>query len=266
MPEAAPASPSGHRPHSERPWGQNEFTFTASGTLATLELQNLPPASTTIDHVSVTPLAAPGLPRAPEIELSYSEFFDVAWNDSGSTAELQGCFWRPRLPAGQNIFRFGNAGTSVRRPWKSGRGPPSRMLIGKALVASAFAHPVGFTYVWNDAGSSATLDGWFFNPIPPAGYVSLGTITTSDAGAPSFPTNSVVCVRSDLVVEGTLGDLIWNEVGSTAVRQVSVWQIVSPPGAVALGTFIATAGHAKPAGPVYCLSASAVRTNGVAAR
>ena len=144
--------------------------------------------------------------------------------------------------------------------------PPSSVFVGKPLVASAFAHPVGFTYVWNDAGSGATLDGWFFNPIPPAGYVSLGTITTSDAGAPSLLTNSVVCVRSDLVVEGTVGDLIWNEAGSRAVRQVSLWQIVAPPGAVALGTFIGTPGHAKPAGPVYCLSAAAVTTNGVAAR
>ena len=140
------------------------------------------------------------------------------------------------------------------------------MLVGKPLVASAFAHPVGFTYVWNDAGSGATLDGWFFNPIPPAGYVSLGTITTADVGAPSLRTNSVVCVRSDLVVEGSVGDLIWNEVGSSAKRRVSLWKIAAPPGAVALGTFIGTAGHAKPAGPVYCLSASAVLTNGVAAR
>jgi len=251
-------SPADQTDPAGSPWGQNEFTFTASGTLATLELQNLSPAATTIDHVTVTPLAAPGLPRAPEIELSYTEQFDVGWNDSGSTADLLGCFWRPRLPAGQNLFRFGDAGTSVRRPRLTGREPPSRMLIGKALVASAFAHPVGFTYVWNDAGSRATLDGWFFNPIPPAGYVSLGTITTSDAGAPSLPTNSVVCVRSDLVVEGSVGDLIWNEAGSRADRQVSLWQIVAPPGAVALGTFIGTPGHAKPAGPVYCLSASAV--------
>ncbi len=255
------------------PWGQNEFTFTASGTLATLELQNLPPAATTIDRATVTPLAAPGLPLAPEIELSYTEQFDLAWNDSGSTGEIEVGFWRPRLPAGQNIFAFGDAARPGRRARSAGRGTPASMLVGKPLVASAFAHPVGFTYVWNDEGSGATLDGFFFNPIPPAGYVSLGTMTITDAGAHSLPTNtfriltnSVVCVRSDLVVEGTVGDLIWNEVGSSAHHQVSLWKIVAPPGAVALGTFIGTAGHAKPAGPVYCLSASAVVTNGVAAR
>lgn len=271
---SAPFSSSRERPWSAggavytwrgSPWGQNEFTFTASGTLATLELQNLPPASTIIDHVSVTPLAAPGFPRTPEIELLSTDQFEVAWNDSGSTADLEGCFWRPRLPAGRNLFAFGDTGRSGRRPGRSGRIPPSSMLVGKPLVASAFAHPVGFTYVWNDEGSGATLFGWFFNPIPPAGYVSLGTITATD-GATAPPTNSVVCVRSDLVVEGTVGDLIWNEVGSRATRHGSLWQIVAPPGAVALGTFIGTPGHAKPAGPVYCLSASAVTTNGVAAR
>ena len=66
------ADPESHLPNNRfndgkcdpagRFWGQNEFTFTASGTLATLELQNLPPAATTIDHVSVTPLAAAGFP------------------------------------------------------------------------------------------------------------------------------------------------------------------------------------------------------------
>lgn len=193
-----------------------------------------------------------------EIDLSITTAFIQRWNDSGSGANVDGSFWDPDILGTPNVYSFGSAA----RP---NYAPPSQVGVGRSLTGigvpgGAFAHPVGFTQIWNDAGSGANLDGSFWSPIPPPGYVSLGSVAQFGYAMP--PVTSFVCVRSDLVVQGVVGNQIYNDSGSGANADFSAWDIVAPPGAIDVGTFIGVGNYAQPSNSaVWCLRADAVTTS-----
>ncbi len=174
----------------------------------------------------------------------------LTWNDFETGGQYTASFWHPDIPAGLNIFALGDVAIG-------GYAPPPGMTIARDLSGFALAHPVGFNFIWSDSGSGGYYDGCFFDPIPPPGYVSLGSVgwNCSSGGQPSL--TSVVCVRSDLVVQASVGDFIYNS-ASTGASPFSAWKINPPAGAIDLGAFVATSGYAPPTGPVYCLKESAV--------
>jgi hypothetical protein len=184
---------------------------------------------------------------AQEIDLFVTTTNTRIWNDAGSGAAQTGSFWRASFPGGEGYQGLCHVATS-------GLSQPLNQFVGKALTDSAFAAPTGNSRIWNDAGSGATNSGFFFRPQPPAGYVSLGDVCTTVSGL----TSPIMCVREDLVVEASIGKLIWSDAGSGADFNFSAWEIVAPAGAIDLGGFVCHASHAKPTSTVYCLKASAV--------
>jgi len=192
---------------------------------------------------------------AQEIELHVTTGFLFGWNDVGSGGNNDGSFWNPDTLGVGGVHSFGGAA-------RSNYTAPSQMTVGESLTGvgtpgAAFAHPLGFTQVWNDSGSGANNDGSFWAPIPPAGYVSLGTVPRAGYSTP--PVTSVVCVRADLAVQGTIGAQIYNDSGTGANSDFSAWDIVAPPGALDLGTFIGVGNWSQPPDSVaWCLRSDAV--------
>jgi hypothetical protein len=185
--------------------------------------------------------------KAQEIQLWTTARSVLQWNDVGSGASRNGSFWAPSIPAEQGVYPFSHSAVV-------GYGQPPIITVGKAITQSALAFPVDFAFIWNDSGSGADMDGAFWTPIPPLGYVTLGTVVTSGA-KPAL--SSVVCVRSDLAVQASVLPT-WDDSGSGADHDFSAWAIVPPDGGIELHTFVGTGTHSPPTVPVYCLKASAV--------
>jgi hypothetical protein len=188
------------------------------------------------------------LHAAGEIEVLYSDRANLIYNDIGSGADRNGSFWFLSPPPFSEYRAFTNLAVED-------YATPAGGLITREIEAGALANPTGYTFISNDTGSGAAQDASWWQPNPPPGYECLGTIVTNGA---TPATGGMYCVRSDLVVEGTVGDLIWNDAGSGANRDFSAWDIECPAGSVDVGGFVGASNYTKPTGPVHCLAVSAI--------
>lgn len=123
---------------------------------------------------------------------------------------------------------------------------PLAMDIGDGLL---IRYVNDYQWRWHDAGSGGDNDIGFFHPIVPADYHALGSfIRASGDGASARQTPTIVVKDS-----GTMGALaaptgytyIWNDGGSGADNDGSVWLPTCPPGFVALGVVTQT-GYGEP--------------------
>lgn len=124
-------------------------------------------------------------------------------------------------------------------------------LQGDVGEGQPLAHPVDYQQIWNDHGTNGDHDGAFWKPIAPAGYVALGYVVTGNYLKPAL--TAVVCVRSDLVVQGRIGSQIWNDSGSGSSNDVSLWGIVPNDDGMNSGCFFAHGSHSTPTSTVYVL-------------
>jgi hypothetical protein len=85
------------------------------------------------------------------------------------------------------------------------------------------ANPVDYSQIWNDRGSGAKHDVAVWRPIPPKNYSCLGDVATEGYQKPSL--KEIVCVTKDLIENGRVGSLIWNDRGSGARQDVSIWGV-----------------------------------------
>ena len=183
-------------------WSTHTLSFVAGSASSVLRIQNTSGAST-IDDVRCTPAVVMG--GVPEIELAFTSTSVVSWTDGGSGGNLDGSFWWSTIPAANPQFR--RLGTMAR----AGYSAPSGMVVAKDLSGSAFADPVSYVLAWTDAGSGANMNGCFWVPVPPPGYVVLGHSMRNCGWSNPPPLSEIVCVRADLCVPGTLGNLIYND-------------------------------------------------------
>ncbi|VVP98412.1 hypothetical protein PS918_03924 [Pseudomonas fluorescens] len=165
-------------------------------------------------------------------------------------------FWRPAPPPDvlPGYFPLGDLaisgdtninGLRVAAVVRDSGSPSADNTKGKAL-----SRPEDFERVWTDSGSGATTDASIWRPIPPEGYVALGMVCSNDSVKPSL--NAVRCVRADLVIASSVGELIWNDAGSGATQNFSAWRIQPPtaaPGEIYFtpGAFFGVQSHDKPA-------------------
>lgn len=115
------------------------------------------------------------------------------------------------------------------------------------------------TLQWWDRGSGGSLDGAYWAPNLPSGYYSLGSMGTNTYSNPGqvIPGNTFYAVRSDTdpsALDYPLGfEQIWNDRGSGANEDGSMWRIVCREGYVGLGT-VAQRGYNPPrADSVRCV-------------
>lgn len=185
------------------------------------------------------------------LEIAFVTDFGHSWSDSGSGAEMDVSFWWPKVSGGfRALGHYANKGYDA---------PESPMIAVKAIQPDALKEPVGWELVWDDAGSGADDDGSIWIPVAPRGYSALGMFvqpghSTAERMLEVYSKKwPVACVRSDLVTGANVSDLIWNDAGSGADHDVSVWQIgpLSPPAGSPMtyltsGSFCAYASHNKP--------------------
>jgi hypothetical protein len=133
--------------------------------------------------------------------------------------------WDP-LPQG-NLFPLGS---HAETNWNDINGKRATLLVGQNPNTKpskpAVARPTAYTLVWKDQGSGASLDGAFWKPIAPLGYVALGDVATLGWDIPDV--NKIWCVRSDLVGYGKfLATSIWDDARSGVNTDVSIWAIMT---------------------------------------
>ena len=177
--------------------------------------------------------------------------FELVWNDKGSGGKHDGAFYRPKPPAG--YYAVGHYG-------QGNYGPPSDgVIVVKGMEPGTTSRPTGYTEVWTDRGSGANMDGSFWLPKPPAGYIALGLVCNGNHSAPGL--DEVVCVRQDLVLPGKVGAFIWDDSGTGAKRDFGSWAIEgSTDSCLASGTFVGVASHSAPSiDPVlHCLDVNKI--------
>lgn len=108
-----------------------------------------------------------------------------------------------------------------------------------------------FDAVWNDEGSGADMDGAFWRPLIGAkeDFFLLGDLCVGNYNDPTG-TVLVIAVSNDDKQNPALKkpesfNEVWNDKGSGADKNGSVWAAVAPTGYVAIG-MVANKGHGKP--------------------
>ena len=156
-----------------------------------------------------------------ELILKYATQFTCRWNDAGSGGTYNGSFYHPVTDSG-----FKALGSLARPDWGcpnvNGR---DWMIVVKAREGStALAPPTGYVREYDDAGSGASLDGSFWTPQCPAGYVALGTVAQRGWSAPSLA--DVTCVREDLTRPGeAAANFTWIDEDTGARDWLGTWRI-----------------------------------------
>ncbi|KAK6930330.1 Vacuolar protein sorting-associated protein 13, DH-like domain [Dillenia turbinata] len=140
--------------------------------------------------------------------------FEKIWWDKGSDIRRPVSIWRPISRSG-----FAIVGDCI----TEGLEPPALGMIFKASNPELSAKPVQFTKVAHIAGKG--LDEVFFwFPIAPPGYVSLGCVATTTDEAPSV--ELLCCPRMDLISQARiLESPISRSSSSKASHCWSIWKI-----------------------------------------
>lgn len=170
-------------------------------------------------HIVAQSESAVALP--PVLEFSTVSQFVPIWNDKGSGADRDGAFYRPVAPEGW--YLLGDYGQGNYQP------PTGPVLVIRVVENDdpdhpALAAPSSWVQIWNDRGSGADQDGSFWAPIPPFGYVVCGhAVAEGHDSPPNIP--NFRCLRYDLAKSVALGGLIWNDRGSGADADVSIYRV-----------------------------------------
>ncbi len=185
-----------------------------------------------------------------DLEIGFTTTFQFRANSSGSGQETVG-FWRPVPAAGfyslgdfifsgyGDVLGYGDANNNgfvaTVKASQTGKtstaalppiAPPTgyeqaghlQLMLadvpapGASSVADSWPGLTASGVPINSAGDLIEGGYWFWRPIPPDGYVSLGLVISDpglETGAPAAPaTDLVMCVRSDLVIPAPISPTI----------------------------------------------------------
>ena len=155
--------------------------------------------------------------KSPALEFLRVHHFEFIYSDRGTGSDRDLSIWRPD----EYPLEYHSVGDL---PVPGYDVPPTTGYVVRELEEGALAKPVRYDLVWKDNGSGGVFDVKFWWPVPPEGYICIGDVAVASYVLdPS--TNWIRCLREDLV--GTANSrLIWNDKGSGADKDVSVWEAV----------------------------------------
>lgn len=175
-------------------------------------------------------------PAAPTLNFSITSSYSWVWNDKGSGALRDCTVWRPQATGGSFIVGYYAEGNHHDSPSPSGSllVSPDNDDTNNPLLKP----PKGWVKVWDTAGSKcASLSIWA--PTPPEGYHALGQVAVDnlDDVEPTIP--EFRCVRADLLVNTSVGSIIWEDHKSGATNDCTLFSVPWMP-----NTFLAQGSHA----------------------
>ena len=184
----------------------------------------------------------------------------MVYTDAGTGARMGITVYGPTLssiPAG--YFMVGMAAVPV----TNGAGNKQMLfLVNPESDPEAIAEPVGFKLIWKDSGSGGYMDGSFYSVNCPTPYVALRDVA---AGSWSLPSDELkkkfACIHLKLARSAMIGDLIWNDRGSGAHSDISVWETANKNNSTCPGLeglFKATNSFSKPALNAFSLPVSSI--------
>ena len=180
----------------------------------------------------------------PTLFVSTTSIYTWLYNDSGSGASMDVSIYRP-TPSDGTYKIIGDYAQGNYNP------PVGTSLIVKAINDDPnfplIKPPVDYTEVWNDKGSGGNHDGSIWFPVPPDGYISIGFVCQTGYNKPSI--SNYACLRKDLCVDASPGQLIWNDRSSGASKDVSLYQIVGVS-----SSFLAQGNYNPYVGPCHKLA------------
>ncbi|KAH9766380.1 C2 domain-containing protein [Citrus sinensis] len=140
--------------------------------------------------------------------------FERIWWDKGSEIRRPVSIWRPITRAGYSML--GDCITE-------GLEPPTLGIMFKVDNPEISARPVQFTKVAHIAGKGFD-EAFFWYPIAPPGYVSLGCLVSKTDEAPR--TDSVCCPRMDIVNQANILESPFSRSSTSKVSQCwSIWKV-----------------------------------------
>ncbi|KAF9027298.1 FDS protein [Hymenopellis radicata] len=165
------------------------------------------------------------LPTEP-LAYKYVVFENKMADDGGSGARTNMSSWRPNLESGWYYLGQGAESQTNRAPTG---------MIVHALEADALRDVSSWERVWDDAGSKKSRDFSLWRGVPPNDeYVVPDSVQTG----------GIKAIRRDLVVFDDTFQ-VWNDAGSKANKNGSVWKTWSRYGASPYA-LIPMLGHGAP--------------------
>jgi hypothetical protein len=168
------------------------------------------------------------------VEFAYTNQYDLVWNDVGSGAIFDGAIYKPKLDGYLNLgfSTFGPAG------YDPVGGVASRVaLVARALQPGVIVPPDDYEWIGDDHHSGARLDCSWWRPIPPPGFVALGTAFVSYHGKP--PPDAIACIPADLAGPAKGGRMVYADRGSGATHDIEIFEVYADaPGCVQVGATI----------------------------
>ncbi|WP_241269685.1 Vps62-related protein [Streptomyces chrestomyceticus] len=168
--------------------------------------------------------------RYGAIDLAVTSTYTRIWDDRGSGADRNGAFFAPKVSWNDYLTGW-RVLAHVGRPSHEDLNNQATALLARSASHDILKPPTDFELIWRDKGSGADTNGAVWRPVPPDGYVALGDVFTSSWTKPDPVW--YVCVRKEAggrryVREAQIAELIWDDRGSGADADVSVWQVRSP--------------------------------------
>ena len=168
---------------------------------------------------------------------------NLIYTDKGTGSNKDLAVFQANLPDG--FFMLGQHAQQNHSNLISGPIP-----LVKPLAKGAITSPKDFEWEWDDKGSGGDENVSFWRVVPHDEYVALGGIVSPGYDKPDYLKPKIACVRKDLVVQGAAGPEIWDDAGSGADNNGSIWAI-QPITEGLTGTFLVNNGHSAPL-EVYC--------------
>ncbi|NMO22241.1 Vps62-related protein [Pyxidicoccus fallax] len=141
--------------------------------------------------------------------------FNWIYDDHDTGAHDDVSVWRADLTGYPGYYSLGD----VAMP---SHGVAPKMTFVVSGEEDLLARPVDYAWVWSDWGSGGSHDVSFWDPVPPAGYTCVGSVTVLGYDKPS--TDLIRCVRSEYVLPAA-ANWLWNDSGSGSDNDIGVWQV-----------------------------------------
>ncbi|OHD12095.1 MAG: hypothetical protein A2086_04570 [Spirochaetes bacterium GWD1_27_9] len=155
------------------------------------------------------------------IKFTYS--FDNMWDDGGSGGDHDTIWWHPKYDPTNGWYPVGSY---IRGDYADANKNHAVILVKDSKNNGLLAKPTDYTLIYNDSGSGANRDGSVWLPIAPTGYVAMGIVVQSGHTKPS--TDVIRCVKKEYTVEGKSGNWIYDDSGTGASMNLTVWDLIEP--------------------------------------